>query len=415
MPWAAAAAVAGAVITADAQSDSAQTIADASGQLSTTLGDFGGTTFGGISSNFNQTTNQSDIGVGDLDVSADMLTRLISGSLQPAGNQFAGAADTTGRLSSLVASQGAPDFSRLAGLEQSIAGVREGAIRDIRSTQGGVQNLLQDQAFSGAQQSLGDIGGADAARLRTLSNLRSQALPGQERAVDRTLTNLFSRGRLGTTGGANVIGRLAEAQNQQDLGFQLAANQEGRNTQNNALGLAQGQANIGQSLLGQQDSLLNSAFNRFGQTTNLAADLDNTRFDRNVRSTGVQSGLLQQLFGQQAQLPGLQQGFQQGNLNTALSGIQGIANIQNIGLNNFQASLAAAQAAANARIGAGSNVAAAISNPNFGANNVQAGLGTALVQNAGNVGGFLEGVFSPAQTPTRFAPIDQNAQNTRGL
>lgn len=70
------------------------------------------------------------------------------------------------------------------------------------------------------------------------ANLREQALPGQQRAVNSAMDRLFASGRLGTTGGAQAMEALANAQNQQDLQFQLAGLEAGRGLQSDAMARA---------------------------------------------------------------------------------------------------------------------------------------------------------------------------------
>lgn len=91
--------------------------------------------------------------------------------------------------------------------------------------------------------------------------LRQQAVPEQQRTVNSALSSLFSTGRLGTTGGAQQVEALANAQNQQDLGFQLAGRQYAGQEQSRMAGLASGFAgqaadiggqNFMQALQGQQ-------------------------------------------------------------------------------------------------------------------------------------------------------------------
>lgn len=106
--------------------------------------------------------------------------------------------------------------------QQAVAGAFGPGVADPLAQFAAQQGAgLLGQDFSGLQQS-------------ELARMRAQALPSQERAVDSALTNLFTSGRLGTTGGANQMGRLAEAQNQQDLGFQGASTQTAQNMLNSA-------------------------------------------------------------------------------------------------------------------------------------------------------------------------------------
>lgn len=58
-----------------------------------------------------------------------------------------------------------------------------------------------------------------------LSRMRAQARPQEDRAVNSKFQNLFNRGQLGTTGGAQQLGELALAQEQADISRSLNADQ----------------------------------------------------------------------------------------------------------------------------------------------------------------------------------------------
>ena len=84
---------------------------------------------------------------------------------------------------------------------------------------------LEGNPFAEAAQSrlsgaTRDFGALAAERLRTL---RGAARPQEQRAVNSTVDRLCAGGRLGTTGGANVLEALANSENQADLGRQIAA------------------------------------------------------------------------------------------------------------------------------------------------------------------------------------------------
>jgi len=268
-----------------------------------------------------------------------------------------------------------------AGLQQGLPGNVQNAARGLtsahRSQQEGLdlQQMLTGNALSGNnalfQSRLAEgFQTGEQARDAALENFRAQALPSQQRAVNSTLTNLFGTGRLGTTGGSNVVGRLAEAQNQQDLQFQQAAQAEGRAAQTTS------------------DQLLQSAFGRFGQTQQLASDLGQRQFSGATNFLGAQQGLA-----------GFTNQLRQQDLQLALQALQGEGALQSQSLDNFGAVLAAGQAEANAQVGAGSNIAQIASNPNFGASPFT-GLGTAITNNAQQIGGTLKDIFSPKPSPS---------------
>ena len=248
---------------------------------------------------------------------------------------------------------------------------------DLGGLQGnGFQRGLQNQAFGGAQQHLADASmGGEQARSRTLDLLRQQAAPFEERSAVNLADDLFSRGRFGTTGGARNVEAFSRGLGQADLSRQLAANQEGRNFTQNALGQAQGLSGLGSGLRGLEESLVGSAFSRFGQTAGLTQNLS--------------QGNLQN----QIQLAGVGRGFQQQDLSMGLQALQGQSGIQQQGLQQFQASLAAAQAGANARVGAGSNMANIVGSPNFNPGGGTSAVGSIL----GSLGKNLPGAVQDFQ------------------
>lgn len=123
-----------------------------------------------------------------------------------------------------------------------------------------LQALMQAQGASGSATALaggtGMFGAGRGAQLlnqnfgdvrqQELDLLRAQARPGEERTTNSVLQNLFSTGRLGTTGGANVAGRLAEAQENADIGRQLGATQTAQGLQALNFGTGTGLLGLGQ-------------------------------------------------------------------------------------------------------------------------------------------------------------------------
>jgi hypothetical protein len=105
--------------------------------------------------------------------------------------------------------------------------------------QGGIPSFLQPQAQGLGQvfQSALGISQADPFALgaETTERFRAAALPQQQQAAASQLSNLFAKGQLGTTGGAQQAQALVQAQQQQDLGFQQAGFEAGRGIQQDAL------------------------------------------------------------------------------------------------------------------------------------------------------------------------------------
>lgn len=92
---------------------------------------------------------------------------------------------------------------------------------------------LQQLFQSVSQQALGTA--QQSTEAAVLERLRAAAMPQENIQANSVANRLFNTGRLGTTGGANVMGQLSQAQQQADLQRQLAAGQESRTAQTSAL------------------------------------------------------------------------------------------------------------------------------------------------------------------------------------
>lgn len=139
-----------------------------------------------------------------------------------------------------------------------------------------------------------DLGAGVTARLR------AGAVPENQRLVNSTMDRLFSSGRLGTTGGANVAGRLQEALNQQDLGFEQAGLEFGRGLQSDATGRLMSAFGGTEALLGRRfgESLAGAglrsqnAMSRFGMGTSLANTLlQNLVMGQNIGMSNLQGAV----------------------------------------------------------------------------------------------------------------------------
>jgi hypothetical protein len=254
---------------------------------------------------------------------------------------------------------------------------------------GGFQRGLQDTAFGGAlaQAAAAGTGFQDVAD-NTLSLLREQAQPFESRAFQDLQENLFSTGRLGTSGGALQTEAFARGLAQADIGRQLQAQEEARRVQTQALQQATGLAGIGTGVRGLEDELLQSAFGRFAQTAGLAADVTGQRFQQNLANAGLGIQQRQDFFGNVLQSLPVGQALRQADLDFALRALQGQGALFEQSMLPFQAALAAAQAKANAEIGAGSNIASLAGSKNF-----SPGAGNELLANVfGNVAKHREGI-----------------------
>ena len=144
-------------------------------------------------------------------------------------------------------------------------------------------------------------GGFDNIRADTLNLLRERDREGEDRAAAGLADQLFGTGRLGTTGGGREISDFAQGLAKADIDRQLAANQEARSVQRQQADIGTQIRNLVPSLINAgtgvsgleqiplramsdfgsnfgmaaelEDSLLNSAFNRFGSTSNLTNDM----------------------------------------------------------------------------------------------------------------------------------------------
>lgn len=220
------------------------------------------------------------------------------GGMQGAYNTFGNVFDQ-GTASGLAmqgrANEGFADRTLFA--EQLASGLGVGAAnRAFQLQDQGFQRGLQNTFFGQAQNLAGQT---DFSGLRdeNLDLLRQLSARREEQQLVGLEDRLKAQGRLGSTGGARDFRQLFEAQGDADLQRQLSS-----------IGLAQSQqvqnANIanmfsgaGQGLAGLENSLLSSAFQRFGATAGLAQDLNANVFNRG--GTLFNQGL-QGLQGQQA-------------------------------------------------------------------------------------------------------------------
>ncbi len=311
-------------------------------------------------------------------------------------------AATDANLSPIV-DDGAGDLFEQSQMAQEGARLTGMDARD--QLQNGFQTDLRDASYDAAGNQLAIANQSpQEATDAALANFRAQALQGNQRAVDSTMSNLFSSGRLGSTGGANQMQALADSQNAQDLQFQQAALQEGRDVQNNAAGLMGQFSGQGGNIASTGDSLLNNAFARFGNNLQSAAGSNDQRFTRTLQGydayrQGAQQNLQNQMVG--AGFGDQLRSGQLGNINAALTGQSGI---QQQGLASLNANLAVSQAESNALIGAGSNVAAVMGSPNFDNSNSWSALGSGLANNATGIGDTISSWFTKAPTTPTTVP-----------
>ena len=195
------------------------------------------------------------------------------------------------------------------------------------------------QFMGQANQALGALGSfnpQDAANAYT-GNLNQMAAQGEKSAAEQMTQNLYNTGRLGTTGGAEQMGQLTQAQNQAALGRQVAGMQYGQQQQQGLAGMAQGLAGTqaglaGQlsGILGQQAGIDSNALgmmqNVQGQGYNQANNTTNQRFQNAMQMFGGGMGASQ--LGNQVGQQDQQNLLQMMGLSGSMSGARAGTNAQ---------------------------------------------------------------------------------------
>jgi hypothetical protein len=365
----------------------------------TTLGDFGYSSPGGQGGSYNNQTGQMEYSLGDLDPIRQALTRF-AGSNMPTGGMPQGVTNAANQLNAARNPLVDTGRGQLDAMGDDIYNQFRNSSQGLtQQAQSGFQTGLQNTAFTGAGNQLASLNQTYGQVYdNTLGNLRSQADVTNQRNFANLNQNLFSTGRLGTSGGALQTEAFARGLSQADAGFQLQAQQQAQMAQQNQLGLAQGMTGIGSGLRSQQEDLLNNAFGRFTQSAGLASDLNNQRFQRSMYQNEQQYSRAQEGLGTQMQLAGFPAQLQGAQLQNVLQALQGQSGIQSQGLQNFAQAAQLAQAEANARIGGASNMAAIVGSPSYGSGGAQNAamwgqLGTSLIQNSGQISSSLGRLF----------------------
>lgn len=264
----------------------------------------------------------------------------------------------------LAAGQGAQQFLEGAGRQDQLlanqqAQLGQGLQQFQQQGQQASDLVGQTSQFGAARGQ--ELLGQDFGQLRgeELGLLRDQARPAEERAVNAKFQNLFSRGQLGTTGGANQIGALAQAQENADINRQLAATQtaQGVLAQNQATG--QGLLGLGQQGAGLQGNLATQQLGGVQNTVAAQGNLGQQRLSN-----------MQSLFGFGQDLRGL--GIDEAKQNLGVTG--SLDEMQRANL-NLSGTFGGAQAQA------GGNVANAIlSNSGSPVGGALSSFGTGLLQ-----------------------------------
>jgi hypothetical protein len=184
---------------------------------------------------------------------------------------------------------------------QQFQGAADFATQTAAGTAGTAARL--GEGFLG--QNFGDV------RQQELDLLRQQARPGEDRAVNAKFQNLFSRGQLGSTGGANQIEALASAQENADVNRQLAATQTAQGLRSQNLAAGQGLLGLGQQGAGLVGNLASQRLG--GATQGLGAQA--SAGQQRLANTQSLFG-----FGQDLRGLGLQESKENLGISTALSG-----------------------------------------------------------------------------------------------
>jgi hypothetical protein len=224
------------------------------------------------------------------------------------------------------------------------------------SETGGNLTALQQAASNSTPYQNQDFGSNQALNAGMLSNfnpnqaaanytdlLRQQAMPGEQQATQSALSGLFASGRLGTTGGAQQMGQLQQAQQQADIQRQIAGQQYGLQSQ------IQAQQGYDQARANQQGLMMNNMLtNQQGQMNQFG--LDQGLFQRNLDLYTNSQTATQDRFNRALQLFGGENALNQQNL-ANFQGLLGSQQSQQQGLMDLArigASVGQAQTTANA-------------------------------------------------------------------
>jgi hypothetical protein len=184
--------------------------------------------------------------------------------------------------------------------------------------------------------------------------LREQAAPFEERAFSNLQNQLFSTGRLGTSGGALQTEAFARGLGQADLSRQLASSEEGRRFTQDALRRSEGLFGLGAEERTLSDDLLGQAFSRFGNIARLGADVEGTRFGQSLRSQQNLFSQRQDLLGAAGDLARLPGELQQQYLQNTLSASSGMQDLSRMPLAGLEAAMNLESARSNAALTGGS-------------------------------------------------------------
>lgn len=276
-----------------------------------------------------------------------------------------------------------PSLSGYQSQTGGIMGQLSGVGQNLDSIAGGLQSQygtqMGNQFNNQANSMLGQLGSFNPNQLASdyANNLRAQAAPGEQNAANALAQSLFNTGRLGSTGGAQLMGELGKSLANADIGRTIAGQQLAGQEQSRMAGLAQGFGQTGEGMnlnafnanlqgaqaagglqgmlagiLGQQGGLDQQAYGQAFQNNQAGFDrgtqlnqsdyerlmqANQMGYDRSVQMQGLgyNQGLntTQQRFANAMQLFGGVQGQNQ----AALQQQQNLMQNENLGLNAYQA------------------------------------------------------------------------------
>ena len=276
-----------------------------------------------------------------------------------AGQDFtSGMRNTIGMAQGAAGQQADPNGQLFAGLQQGAQGGLGMAAQGLgraANIQGQLDPFAQ-QAFGMSQDFMNQIGTGEGARNQSLDLMRQLAAPEEARQFAGLQQNQFSTGRLGSSGGALQTEAFARGLGQADLSRQLSSFQEGRNTQQNNFGLAQGMAGLGSGALSTGDSLLRNAFSNFQGMTGLSQGIEGQRFGQQGTAQQNMFSQLQSIFGMQGAEQNQQAGMENNAFSNFLRSIGAGQGIDQVPLDRLQTSQNIEAQRQNAAIGVGSNL-----------------------------------------------------------
>jgi len=311
-------------------------------------------------------------------------------------NMTQGLQDTIGMAQGVAGQQTDPNSNLFAGLQQraqgglNLAGAGLGRAAGIQ----GQLDPFAQQAFGMSSDFMNQIGSGQDAQAQSLSLMRQLAAPEEARQFQGLQQNQFSTGRLGSSGGALQTEAFARGLGQADTSRQLASFQEGRNTQQNAFGLARGLAGIGQGALSTGDALMRNAFSNFQGMTGLSQNIDQQRFSQEGTAQQNMFGQLASIFNMQGSQLGQQQGMENNAFSNFLRSMSAGQGIDQIPLDRLGFAQDIEAQRQNAALGVGTQMAGI--NAGQGASTMAAAF-SGLAGGAQNFGQMFQGIGQSAQ------------------